>query len=169
MILEKNNLQTAQEWTKSYIELIASCVHPKNGNHLRSHLRATMALDHRRLIRPGKKSERIFCVRQVYFAKSCQQIWVRVNQPFIPFIHHIWGETVLWGTVFIIQTSDNRMQYFTILRYKLLFRTIEARVGFSRKLLKKFPKSSIRAAGSDFCSASGGEFLNEHWHSYAPT
>ena len=30
-------------------------VHPKTGNHLRSHLRAIMALDHRRLIRPGKK------------------------------------------------------------------------------------------------------------------
>ena len=34
-----------QEWTKSYIELIASYVHPKTGNHLRSHLR----------VRPGKK------------------------------------------------------------------------------------------------------------------
>ena len=68
-----------------------------------------MALDHRRLIRPGqepikfdlmgswpgkKNSGRIFCVRQVYFTKSCQQIWVRVNQPFITFIRHIWGETV---------------------------------------------------------------------------
>ena len=133
-----------------------------NGNHLRSHLRAIMALDHRRLIRPGKKSGRIFCVRQVYFTKSCQQIWVHVNQPFISFIHHIWGETVLWGTVFIIQTSDNRMQYFTILRYKLLFRTIEARVGFSRKPLKKFSKSSIRPAFSDVYSASSDECLNEH-------
>ena len=55
MILEENNLQTVQEWTKSYIELIALYVHPKNSNHLRSHLRAIMALDHRRLIRPGKK------------------------------------------------------------------------------------------------------------------
>ena len=54
-ILEKNSLQTAQEWTKSFIELIASYVHLKTGNHLRSHLRAIMALDHRRLIRPGKK------------------------------------------------------------------------------------------------------------------
>ena len=32
--------------------------------------------------------------------------------------HHIWGETVPWGAVFIIQPSD-RMQYFTILQYKL--------------------------------------------------
>ena len=127
------------------------------------------ALDHGRLIRPRKKSGRIFCVRQVYFKKSCQQNLGACKPTFLPFVHHIWGETVLWGTVFIIQTSDNRMQYFTILRYKLLFRTIEARVGFSRKPLKKFSKSSIRPAGSDFCSASGGECLNEHWHSYAPT
>ena len=56
MILEKNNFQTAQEWTTSYIELIASYVHPKIANHLRSHLlRAMMALDHRTLIGPGKK------------------------------------------------------------------------------------------------------------------
>ena len=57
LILDKNNLQTAQEWTKSYIELIASYVHPKTGDHLQSHLRAAMAIDHRRLIRPGKKNQ----------------------------------------------------------------------------------------------------------------
>ena len=89
-----------------------------NSNHLRSHSRAIMALDHSRLGLENKflenKSGRIFCVRQVYFTKSCQQVWGRVNQPFILFIHHIWGETVL----FIIQTSD-RMQYFTIFQDKL--------------------------------------------------
>ena len=35
-------------------------------------------LDHSRLGLENK-SGRIFCVRQVYFTKSCQQIWVRVN------------------------------------------------------------------------------------------
>ena len=148
MILEENNLQTAQEWTKSYIELIALYVHPKNSNHLRSHLRAR-ALDHSRLGLENK-SGRIFCVRQVYFTKSCQQIWVRVNQPFIPFIHHIWGETVLWGTVFIIQTSD-RMQYFTILKYKLhSFNIQEDRStrGLLAKPLKN-SKSPIRPAGCE--------------------
>ena len=93
-------------------------VHPKNSNHLRSHSRAIMALDHSRLGLENKflenKSGRIFCFRQVYFTKSCQQIWGCVNQPLILFIHHIRGETVL----FIIQTS-NRMQYFTIFRDKL--------------------------------------------------
>ena len=90
----------------------------KNSKHLRSHSRATMALDHSRLGLENKflenKSGRIFCVRQVYFTKSCQQVWGRVNQPFILFIHHIWGETVL----FIIQTSD-RMRYFTSFQDKV--------------------------------------------------
>ena len=85
----------------SNIELITLYVHPKNSNHLRSHSRAIMALNHSGL---GLEniSGRIFCVRQVYFTKSCQQFWGCVNQPSILFLHHIWGETVL----FIIQTSD---------------------------------------------------------------
>ena len=156
MILGKNNLQTVQEWTKSYIELIALYVHPKNSNHLRSHLRAIMALDHSRLGLENKflenKSGRIFCVRQVYFTKSCQQVWGRVNQPFILFIHHIWGETVLWGAVFIIQTSD-RMQYFTILQYKFHSLNIQddgSTSGLLAKSLKKELKSPIRPAGSHF-------------------
>ena len=80
MILERN---------KSCIDLIAIYyVHPKNstGNHLPSHLRAKMVLDHSRLGLENK-SGRIFCVRQVYFTKPSQQIWVRVNQPFMLFIH----------------------------------------------------------------------------------
>ena len=72
-----------------------------------------MALDRSRLGLENK-SGRIFCVRQVYVTKSCQQIWGCVNQPLILLIHHIWVETVL----FIIQTSD-RMHYFTIFQDKL--------------------------------------------------
>ena len=92
--------------------------HPQNSNHLRSHSRAIMALDHSRLDLENKflenKSGQSFSFRQVYFTKSCQQTWGCVNQPFILFIHLIWGETVLY----IIQTSD-RMQYFTIFQDKL--------------------------------------------------
>ena len=139
--MREYSLQTVQEWNKSYIELIVFRVHPKNSNHLRSHSRAIMALDRSRLGLENK-SGRIFCVRQVYFTKSCQQVWERVNQPFILFIHHIWGETVTWGAVFIIQTSD-RMQYFTILQYKLHSFNIQddrSTCGLF-KPLKKFPKS----------------------------
>ena len=140
------------------MELIALYVHPKNSNHLRSHLGA-LALDHSRLGLKNKflenKSGRIFCVQQVYFTKSCQQVWGRVTQPFILFIHHIWCETVPWGAVFIIQTSD-RMQYFTILRYKLHSLNIQddrSTYGLLAKPLKKFPKSPIRLAGSHFWQA----------------
>ena len=48
----------------SYIELIALYVHPKISNHLRSHSKAIMALDHNRLGLKNKflenKSGRIF-------------------------------------------------------------------------------------------------------------
>ena len=149
MILEKNNLQRTQEWTKSCIKFTASYVHPKNSNHLRSHLRAIMALDHRRLIRPGKKIPADFLRSTSLITKSCQQIWVRVNQPFITFIRHIWGETILWGTVFIIQTSD-RMHYFTIFQYKLTpFNILDDRS--TRRL--------IRPASSHFCSLSCGRLF----------
>ena len=133
------------EWNISHqVDLY---VHPKNSNHLRSHSRAITALDHSRL---GLENESfwIFCLGWVYFTKSCQQIWRCVNQAFILFIHHIWGETVLWGTAFIIQTSD-RMQYFTVFQNNCtqsLFRTIYR--WLLVKPFKKFPKSPIRPAGS---------------------
>ena len=127
--------------------MIALYVHPKNSNHLRSHLRAIKALDHSRLGLENK-SGRIFCVRQVYFTKSCQQVWGRVNQPFILLIHHMWGETVPWGAVFIVQTSD-RMQYFTILQYKLHSFNIQddrRTRGLLAKPLKKFSKITYTAS-----------------------
>ena len=111
-------------WSKtSYIELIALYVHQKNSNHLRSHSRAIMALDHSKLGLESKflkkKSGRIFCFRQVYLIyKILPTNLGCLIQSFILFIHHIWGETVLWGAVFIIQTLD-RMQYFTIFQGKL--------------------------------------------------
>ena len=63
------------------MELIALYVHSRNSNHLRSHLRAIMALDQSRLGLENKflenKLGRFFCVRQVYVIKSCQPIWSR--------------------------------------------------------------------------------------------
>ena len=116
---------------KKSLSLIAVYIHPNNGNHLRSHLRAIMSLDHSWLGLENEflenKSGRIFCVRQVYLTKSCQQLWARVNQHCILFIHHIWGETVIWGIVFIIQTSD-KMQYFTIFQAKLHLFNIQNRM-----------------------------------------
>ena len=67
----------------------------------------------------GNKPGRVFCVWQVLLYKIVPKNLGACKPTFyILFIHHIWGETVLWDAVFIIQTSD-RMQYFTILQYKL--------------------------------------------------
>ena len=112
----ESNLQTVQEWTKSDIELIALYVHPKNSN-LRSHLRAIMALDHSRLDLENK-SGRTFCVRQVYFTKSCQQIWGACKPTLYTFytLHLRWNSTMkrAFLVVFFSIQNSERMQYFTI-------------------------------------------------------
>ena len=52
--------------------LIASYLHPKTGNRLRSFfLRAIMALDHRRLIRPGKNSGFKFTLQNLANKSGC--------------------------------------------------------------------------------------------------
>ena len=79
-------------WSEtSYIESIALHVHPKKSNHLRSYSRAIMAIDDSRLSQENKFLEnkwgQIFCFWQVYFTKSCQQIWGYVNQPTFYTLH----------------------------------------------------------------------------------
>ena len=113
---------------------------------------AIMALDYSRLGLQNKAG-RIFCVRQVYFTKSTSLGTCKPT--FYTFIHHMWGETVPWGTVFIIQTSD-RMRYFTIFQYKLHSFSIQddrSTRGLLAKPLKKFPKLPMRQAGYHFCKA----------------
>ena len=118
-----------------------------------------MALDHSR---SGLENEflenkwgRIFCVRQGYLTKSCQQRWVRVNQHFILSTHHIWGETVIWGAVFMIQTSS-KMQYVSVFQDKLHSFNIQNCTKHAwafKKPFKKFPKSPIWPACSHFWQA----------------
>ena len=97
-----------------------------------------MALDHSGLGLENEflenKSARIFCVRQVYLTKSCQELWVPVNEHFILFIHHIWGETVIWGAVFNCHTDlrqdavfHNFSRQIALIQYS---ETYEARVSF---------------------------------------
>ena len=135
-IREKYFAKNRQEWTKSYIKFTASYVHPKNSNHLRSHLRAIMALDHSRLGLENKflenKSGRIFCVRQVYFTKSCQQIWVSENQPF----YHLYITSEVkqcYEALFLSYrplTECSISQFCNTNYTHSILRTIEARLGF---------------------------------------
>ena len=82
---------------------------------------------------------------------------MHANLSFIFFIHHIWGERVLRGAVFIIQTSNNNAVFHILSRqiaFIQYFRTIEAHVDlYLAKPFKKFPKSPIRPAGSNFWQA----------------
>ena len=162
MILEKNNLQTAQEWTKSYIELIASYVHLKTGNHLRSHLKAMMALDHCSLIRSGKQIRPNFLRSTSLVYKILPTNLGACKQTL--YTNHIWGETALWGTVFIKQTSD-RMQYFTILQYKLHSFNIQddrSMHGLLAKPLKKFQNHLYGRPVLIFAVRDVVECLNKH-------
>ena len=59
--------------------LISLVYTQKKSNHFRSHPGPIMAIDHSRLSLENQflknKSGRMFCVRQVYFTKSCQQFF----------------------------------------------------------------------------------------------
>ena len=143
--------------------MIAVYIHPKNSNDLRSHLRAIMDLDHSRLGLENEflenKSGQIFCILEVYLTKSCQQLWVRVNEHFILFIHPIWGETVIWGAVFIIQTSE-KMQYFTIFQDKLHSFNIQNRTTQAWAFGKTVQKiSKITYTASRFSLLTSANFL----------
>ena len=76
-----------------------------------------MALHHSRLGLENK-SGRIFLRLRSLFYKMLPSNLEVCKPTFIPFRYHIWGETILWGAVSIIQTSD-WMQYFTIFQYQL--------------------------------------------------
>ena len=110
------------EWNILLLVDSIICTLKKNSNPLRLHSRALMALDHSSL-RLGlenkfleNKSGRIFRVRQVYFTKSCHQIWECTK----PIFYTFYTSPLRWNStiVFIIRTSD-RMQYFTIFQDKL--------------------------------------------------
>ena len=101
------------------------------------------------------KSAPIFCDRQVY---KFLPINLGACKPIFYFflIHHIWGERLLWGAVFIIQTSY-KMQYFTIFQDKLHSFNIQdyrsTRGLLISETVQKISKSPIRPAGSNFWQA----------------
>ena len=132
------------------------------------HIRAIMALDHCRLDLENKFLEnkwgQIFCFRQVYFTKSCQQNWGCVNQPFIPWR----GEKVLWGAVFIKQTSG-RMHYFTIFQDRLHSVNIQDDQWWAfSETVQKISKITYRASrlslltSAKFAVQAVLDCLNEH-------
>ena len=128
-------------------------------------LRAIMALDHRRLIRPGKKFRPNFSRSTILLYKILPTNLGACKPSF--YITYITSEVKQYYEALFLSyrprtTACSISQYCDTNCYHSIFSTTEARVGLSRKPLKKISKSSIRAAGSDFCSTSSGECLNEH-------
>ena len=126
-------------------------MYTQKSNHLRSHSRAIMALDHSRF-KTWKTKHALnlrFRFRHVYFTKSCQQIWGCVNQPFLLFIHHSWGETVLF--IYRPRTECSISQFFKTNCTQSIFRTTNS--GLLAKPFRKFPEYPIRPAGSHFWQA----------------
>ena len=103
-----------------------------------------MALDHSRL-GVENKSGRIFSARQVYFTKSCQQIWVRANQPFILF----------YTSRLRRKSTMRRCFYHTDLVQNAVFHNFSRQIAFIQysgpskqawtfsETVQKFPKSPI--------------------------
>ena len=126
-------------------------VHPQNSNHLRSHSRAITAPGHSRLGLGNEFSGKQ--IRPNFLCSTSLLYKILPTNLFIPFIHHIGGETVL----FITHTSD-RMQYFTIFQDKLLsiHETVHKNLQnhLSGQSVLTFEKRQI-------CSASFVEWFNE--------
>ena len=154
---------------------------PKNCNHLRSHLRAIMALDHSRLGLKNNflenKSGRIFCVRQVYFTKSCQQIYGRVITNLL-YILYITSEVKQYYETLLKVLSYRPRRECSISQFcntdctHSIFRTIEARVGFQldRRSKKNFQNHLYGQPVLTFAVRAVVKCLNEHHEqSYAPT
>ena len=117
--------------------MIVSYVHSKNSNHLRSHLRVIMALDHRRLIRPGEKIRPNFLRSTSLLYKILPTRSVGVCKPnfYTIYTSHLrWNSTV--RRCFLSYRQDDRSTR-----------------GLLAKPLKKFPKSPTRPAGSYFWQA----------------
>ena len=152
MIWEKNNLLTVQECTKPYIELTAFTCTPKKYQSSSITFNVHNG-SWSQYIRPGKQvlgkqiRQNFFRLTSLLYKILLANLGACKPTFYTYYTSHltVWGETVLWGAVFIIQTSD-RMQYFTVLKYKLHSFNIQddrSTRGLLAKPLKKFPKSLV--------------------------
>ena len=123
--------------TSSWQTYITS-VHPKNSNHFRLHSGAIMALDHNRLSLENKllksKSGRIFCVRQVYFTKSCQQILYTL------YTSHLRWNSIMRHCIYYTNLGKNAKSHNYSRQIALIQYSGRLIVGFLRNLSKKISK-----------------------------
>ena len=111
------------------IELIA--LYKKNSNHLRSHLKAIMARSHGRLGLENKLLENKIWPNFLHSTNL-------VNQHFILFIHHIWGEQY-YEALFLSYRPRTECSFSQLCKSNCThstFRTIKARASFAQQIIK---------------------------------
>ena len=130
------------------MELIASNVHQKTGNHLRSLLIAIMALDHRRLIKPGKKVRPNFFTFDKFTLQNLANKSVCVQTRLVYHLY-ITSEVKQYHEApfssYRPRTECSVSQFCNTNCTHSIFRTIDARVGFS-ETVKKISKITYTAS-----------------------
>ena len=102
------------------------------------------------------KSGPIFCIRQVYFTKSCQQIWGSVNQPFIYFLY-ITSEVKQYYEALYLSyrpwTECSISQFFKTNCTQSIFRTINPGL-FNSETVQKISKITYTASRFSFLTSA---------------
>ena len=102
------------------------------------------------------KSGPICCIRQVYFTKSCQQIWGSVNQPFIYFLY-ITSEVKQYYEALYLSyrpwTECSISQFFKTNCTQSIFRTINPGL-FNSETVEKISKITYTASRFSFSTSA---------------
>ena len=127
------------------------------GNHLRSHLRAIMALDHSRLGVAGSwKTNQIECLRSTSLLYKILPTNLGACKPtfYTFYSSHLRRNSTMRRCIYHTDLGQNALFHNSVFKTNCtqsIFRTINR--GLLAKPFKKFPKSPIRPAGSHFWQA----------------
>ena len=142
-----------------YIELIALYVHPKNSNHLRSHLRAIMALDHSRLGLENKflenKSGRIFLRSTSLLYKICglTNLGACKITYYTFYTSHLRWNSTMRRCFYHTDLGQNAVFHNFAIQIALIQYSGRSKHAWAfSETAKKFPKSPIRPAGCELWS-----------------
>ena len=98
----------------------------------------------------------VFCVRQVYFTKSCQQIWGSVNQPFIYFLYITSEVKEYYEALYLSyrpSTECSISQFFKTNCTQSIFRTIIPGL-FNSETVQKISKITYTASRFSFLTSA---------------
>ena len=122
-------------------------MHTKYSNHLRSHLREIMALDHIRLGLENKSGQ-ILCVRQVYLPTNlgaCKPTFYTF------YTSHLRWNSTLRRCFYHTDLGQNAVFHYFAIQISLIKYSGRWKHAWAfSEIVKKFSKSPIRPAGSHF-------------------